>query len=240
MIRPVVRPPLLFPTAVALLVAPASAGAAGPPRPVPLDRGWTFQLAGQGAPKPIAVPDVMQPQTTPETFPGTVGTYTLRFTAPATPRGFGWGLRFEQVRRVARVVLNGKTIGVHKDPYVPFTLPATTLRPGVNELVVHVDNRKGPEPREGWWNWGGIPRPVTLVPMGPVVLQDAGLMPRVDCDRRGRCRDGQFLFDGRLVNRSPGPTRPWVNVALRAPNGRVAGRARIAGPLLRPGASAPL
>ena len=46
------------------------------------------------------------------------------------------------------------------------------------------------------------------VPLGPVVLQDAGLMPRVDCDRRGRCRDGQFLFDARLVNRSPVKTRP--------------------------------
>src|SRR5689334_16228220 len=240
MIHPVVRRTLLLATLVALVAVPASAGAAAPPRPVPLDRGWTFQLAGESAFKPVTVPDVMQPQTTPETFPGTTGTYQLRFNAPATPPGFGWGLRFEQVRRVARVVLNGKTIGVHKDPYVPFTLPATSLRPGMNELVVKVDNRKGPEPREGWWNWGGITRPVTLVPQGPVVLEDAGLMPRVDCDNRGRCRDGQFLFDGRLVNRPGRQPRPWVDVALRAPDGRVAGKASIAGPLLAPGASAPV
>src|SRR3954468_5446139 len=231
MIRSVVRRTLLLATLLALLAVPATAPAAAPPRAVSLDRGWTFGVDGQAA-KPIAVPHVMQATTTPATFNGTTGTYRLRFTAPATPRGFGWGLRFEQVRRVARVVLNGKTIGVHQDPYTPFTLPASTLRPGANALVVHVDNRKGPEPREGWWNWGGITRPVTLVPLGPIVLRDAGLMPRVACDRRGRCADGQFLLDGELVNRSGTKTRPWVTVALRAPDGRVAGRARIAGPLL--------
>src|SRR3954454_5662020 len=237
MIHPVVRRPALAATLFALFAVPAQAA---PPRPVALDHGWTFALAGQAA-KPVAVPHVMQPQPTPESFPGTTGTYTLRFTGPRTPPGFAWGPHFEQVWRGARVVLNGRTIGVHKDPYVPFTLPASSLRPGQpNELVVHVDNRKGPEPREGWWNWGGITRPVTLVPRGPVVLQDAGLMPRVDCDRRGRCRDGQFLLDGRLVNRSAAKVRPWVDVTLRAPARRVGGRARIAGPLLAPGASARL
>ena len=89
------------------------------------------------------------------------------------PAGFGWGLRFEAVRRTARVVLNGVVLGTHTDPYVPFTLPATSLRPGQpNELVVYVDNRKGPEPREGWWNWGGVTRPISLVPQGPVVFSD--------------------------------------------------------------------
>src|SRR4051812_859397 len=223
----------LFATLFALL---APAAAAAPPAPIPLDHGWTFALAG-GTPRTVSVPHVMQPDPTPAAFAGTTGTYRLRFTAPATPAGFGWALRFEQVRRVARVVLNGVTLGVHKDPYVPFTLPATSLRPGQpNDLVVEVDNRKGPEPREGWWNWGGITRPVTLVPQGPVVLSEPGLMPRVACDRRGRCRDGQVLLDGRLINRSAAPTRRWVNVVLRGPGGRVAGKGRLGGPLRAPGA----
>src|SRR3954447_1738956 len=216
MIRSVVRRTLLLATLLALPAVPATAPAAAPPRAVSLDRGWTFGVDGEAA-KPVAVPHVMQATTTPETFNGTTGTYRLRFTAPATPRGFGWGLRFEQVRRVARVVLNGKTIGVHQDPYTPFTLPASTLRPGANELVVHVDNRKGPEPREGWWNWGGITRPVSLVAQGPVVLRDLGLLPRVDCDRKGFCRDGQFLVDGWLTNRSAVRTRPTVIVRVTAP-----------------------
>src|SRR6185503_1287561 len=138
-----------------------------------------------------------------QSFPGTTGTYRLRFTPPRLPAGFSWALRFEQVRRVARVALNGALLGVHKDPYVPFILPARSLRPGVpNELVVQVDNRQGPEPREGWWNWGGITRPVTLVPQGPVVLRDLGLMPRLECNSAARCRDGQVLVDGLLTNRS--------------------------------------
>ena len=166
------------------------------PAPVPLDRGWTFQAAG-GRPQPVTVPHVMQANPTPASFPGTTGTYRLRFTPPRLPDGFAWALRFEEVRRVARITLNGVLLGIHTDPYVPFTLPAGPLRPGrPNELVVDVDNRKGPEPREGWWNWGGITRPVTLVPQGPVVLNDPALLPRLACASSGRCRDGQFLLDG--------------------------------------------
>src|SRR4051794_38371332 len=239
MIRSVVRRTLLVATLFALFAVPATPAAGAPPRAVSLDRRWTFQLA-DGPAKPVTVPHVMQAAPTPESFPGTTGTYRLRFTGPATPAGFGWALRFEQVRRVARVVLNGVTLGVHKDPYVPFTLPATSLRPGQpNELVVEVDNRKGSEPREGWWNWGGITRPVTLVPQGPVVLSRAGLMPRVDCDRSGRCRDGQFLLDGWLTNRSKARTRPWVDVDRRGRDGRraagaAAPRSAPARPACRP------
>jgi beta-glucuronidase len=136
-------------------------------------------------------------------------------------------------------VLNGQTIGVHTDPYVPFTVPATSLKPGVpNQLVVHVDNRKGPEPREGWWNWGGITRPVTLVAEGPVVLDGLGLLPHLDCDRDGRCGDAQVLLDGWLTNRSPTRTRPTVSVRLTSPRAHAVTKAVIAGPLLDPGQTA--
>src|SRR4051794_9909715 len=215
---------------LAALAGPAAASAATTtttPAPVPLDRGWTLALAGEAA-KPVAVPHVMQGNPTPASFPGTTGTYRLRFTAPRLPQGFSWALRFEQVRRVARVVLNGTTLGVHKDPYVPFTLPARSLRPGApNELVVHVDNRKGPEPREGWWNWGGITRPVALVAQGPVVLEALGLLPPLDCDKPGRCRDAQVLVDGWLTNRSAPRTRPRVSVRLTSPRAHAVTRAVI-------------
>jgi beta-glucuronidase len=226
---------LCIPILLAALAGPAAASAATTPRPVPLERGWMFAVDEQAA-KPVSVPHVMQPNPTPASFPGTTGTYSLRFTPPRLPRGFAWALHFEQVRRVARVVLNGTTIGVHKDPYVPFTLPARSLKPGVpNELVVHVDNRKGPEPREGWWNWGGITRPVTLVAEGPVVLDGLGLLPHVDCDKGGRCRDAQFLLDGWLTNRSDRRTRPTVSVRLTSPRTHAVTKAVVAGPLLEPG-----
>jgi hypothetical protein len=223
-----------------LLVSAAPATASGPPAPIPLDRGWTMQLAG-GKPEQVTVPRVMQGDPTPADFGGTTATYSLSFNAPKLPAGFVWALRFEQVRRSARVTLNGTTLGVHTDPYVPFTLDAPSLLQGArNKLVVNVDNRKGPEPREGWWNWGGITRPVSLVAQGPVVLSDLALLPRVDCDSAGRCRDGQFLVDGWLTNRSPQRTRPTVSVRLTAPRSHVVTRAVIAGPLLAPGQTAHL
>ncbi|HEY3187656.1 MAG TPA: glycoside hydrolase family 2 TIM barrel-domain containing protein, partial [Solirubrobacteraceae bacterium] len=223
-----------------LLAAPASGRAAAPAAPVPLDRGWSFQLAG-ASPEPVRLPHVMQPNPTPASFEGTTGTYRLRFTPPRLPGGFAWALRFEQVRRVARITLNGVLLGVHTDPYVPFTLPAGPLRPGEpNELVVDVDDRKGPEPREGWWNWGGITRPVSLVPQGPVVLRDLALLPRLACTHDGRCRDGQLLLDGWLTNRSPVRTRPAVSVRVTAPRSGAVTKAVIAGPMLAPGQTARL
>ena len=41
----------------------------------------------------------------------------------------------------AEGVLNGQTIGVHSDPYVPFTIPATSVKPGApNESDYFVQN----------------------------------------------------------------------------------------------------
>src|SRR4051795_10878376 len=129
MIPGFVRPLTLLIAGLVVLAAPTGARAATLPTTFPLDRGWTVQLAG-GQPQRVSVPHVMQPNATPESFPGTTGTYRLSFTAPPLPAGFAWALRFEQVRRVARVTLNGVLLGVHKDPYVPFSLATPSLRPG--------------------------------------------------------------------------------------------------------------
>ena len=105
----------------------------------------------------------------------------------------------------------------HLDPYAPFTLPALGLRPGkVNELVVRVVNRKHALPREGWWNWGGITRPVRLIPHGPVVLNDLAVMPSLTCSGADACTTPIVKVRGRLVG-SPGPAS--VTVSLRSPSG---------------------
>ena len=77
-------------------------------------------------------------------------------------KGFTLGLPLRAgSRRRTTVFLNGRRIGVNIDPYTPFEIAATGLSPGrVNELVVTVDSRKDPRLPEGWWNWGGITRPV--------------------------------------------------------------------------------
>lgn len=124
------------------------------------------------------------------------------------------------MRRSATVWLNGRLVGAHHDPYAPFTLPARGLRPGrVNELVVRVVNRKHALPREGWWNWGGITRPVKLIPQGPVVLDDLAVMPSLACAAPGSCSTPVVQVRGRLVPRAPGRPRVAIRVTLRSPGG---------------------
>jgi Glycosyl hydrolases family 2, TIM barrel domain/Glycosyl hydrolases family 2 len=167
----------------------------------------------------VEVPHVFDASLSASNFHGTIGWYRLRFRAPATPPGFGWAFRFGAVRRTANVWLNGRRIGGHQDPYAPFTLAARGLRPGrVNELVVRVVNRKRALPREGWWNWGGITRPVTLIPQGPVALNDVAVMPSLTCNGPGSCTTPVIKVQGRLSGR-PGPA--GVTVALRSPSGGI-------------------
>ncbi|HEU0316971.1 MAG TPA: hypothetical protein VFR49_06555, partial [Solirubrobacteraceae bacterium] len=162
---------LLLALVTGLAVLAPAASAARPPAAIPLARGWEFlpdpgntglagrwQLgqAGRGW-RAVTVPHVFDPRPLPSLFAGTVAWYRLRFPTPATPGGFAWAVRFEQSRRITRVWLNGHYIGGHDDPYTPFQLDLGSLAAGAtNTLVVRVDNRKGIEPREGWWNWGGI------------------------------------------------------------------------------------
>ena len=220
---------------IALVLAlPGGALGADPPGPVSLAQGWDFAAdpADRGttqnwqsgvrgtAWEPATIPHVLDARTQPHVFYGSIGWYRLTFQGPQTRAGLGWALRFEQVRRIARVWLNGQELGVHRDPYTPFELPATGLRPGApNTLVVRVDYRRSPALREGWWNWGGITRPVARVARGPVVMHDAGLLPRRVCTE-STCA-WNVLVDGWLENSSASARSPAVSVRLQSPDGTV-------------------
>ena len=230
--------------ALVLVVLPGAARAAAPPGPVSLSQGWDFaadptdqgtiqnwQSGQQGLGwEPATIPHVLDARTHEDIFYGSIGWYRTTFTGPRARAGVGWALRFEQVRRVARVWLNGVEIGGHKDPYTPFELPATGLRPGEsNTLVVRVDYRRARELREGWWNWGGITRPVSLVARGPVVMQDAGLLPRRVCVE-GSCQ-WNVLVDGWVENGSDSIQQPSVSARLRSPDGTVSEASATSRPL---------
>lgn len=223
---------LRFVLAAVLLACPATALAADPPAPVPLKLGWQYspdptdrgvvanwQSGHMGATwEPTTVPHVFDARPLAQLFRGSVGWYRVAFEGPATAPGTGWSLRFEQVRRKARVWLNGVEIGRSDQPYTPFALSAKGLEPGrMNTLVVRADNRRSPGTREGWWNWGGITGPVSLVPRGPVVLRDVGVMPRRTCDGKGCAWSA--IVDGWLENRSARSQRPAVRLTLRSPDG---------------------
>jgi hypothetical protein len=191
------------------------------PTAVPLASGWSFRFDNQKAVQHVRVPHVFDTRARKADFSGRVGWYSLRFRAPRAVPGFGWGLHFEQSRRVTQAWLNGVPIGESKDPYVAFTLPATGLKAGRdNTLLVRVDNRKGREPREGWWNWGGLTRPVSLVPRGVLELRDPALLSKVDCEQGGAVCRASVLVDGVLVNRSGAEQpAPKITVALTPPGG---------------------
>lgn len=219
------RPALAF----ALLLTVAAAGpahAAGPPAAVPVASGWELSF-DHSTWRPTTVPGVFNANTPPDEYLGQVGWYRVAFTGPPAAAGYDWALRFESVRRVADVTLNGVPIGRHTDPYVPFELPATGIRPGEpNVLEVRVDNRKAENPREGWWNWGGIVRPVTLIARGRVALQDAAVLTRSLAPGRAT-----MLLDGWLTNRSDQPLSTRIEIALRSPDGSRTDVRRSAGEL---------
>ena len=235
--------------AVALvLVVPGAARAADhPPGPLSLAQGWQFALdpADQGTLQdwqsgrngagwePATIPHVLDARTVPEVFYGSIGWYRLTFNGPQAKPALGWALRFEQVRRSARVWLNGRELGSHRGAYIPFELPAKGLRPGQpNTLVVRVDYRRSKALREGWWNWGGITRPVSLVSRGPVVLHDAGLLPRRVCVE-SLCT-WKVLVDGWLENAGDAVQQPSVAVRLQSPDGTISKGSTASRPL-RPG-----
>jgi len=200
----------------ALSALPALASSASPPpRPLVLEEGWEFGRGQDGPFQRVSVPHVFDGTADEEQFNGTVGWYRLRFDGPQTRPGWGWDLRFDAVRRRADVYLNGALLGRNDDPYTPFTLPASALRPGEpNTLMVRVDNRRTPGWREGWWNWGGITRTVRLEPRGRVALRDTALLSRVECE--GVCR-ATVVVDGWVTNHTAEPVRPHVAVRLAAP-----------------------
>jgi beta-glucuronidase len=218
---------------VLALAAPA---VAAPARPVELAQGWEFATAPAGPWKRVQVPHVFDARPLEELFQGRTAWYRLRFEGPRTQAGHGWALRFDGVRRRSEVFLNGRRLGANADPYTPFTLPAGGLRAGrQNLLTVRVDNRRTRGYREGWWNWGGISRPVRLVPRGKVSLRGVAVLGQVDCS--GTCR-ARATVDGWLTSRAAGPVRPLVAVRLAPPGGGPVTEKTVRMRMVRPGETA--
>lgn len=259
MISRVVRRAAAFLTAAALVCA-AGVGTASaevsPPRAVNLNAaGWEYApdpadaglrdgwAGGDGVDggatwSAVDLPHVFDANPDPKNFPGQVGWYRIKLTQPTTtPPGFSWGIRFEQIRRVADVFLDGERLAVHTDPYAPFTVALPALADGQpHELTVRVDNHKAKEPREGWWNWGGITRPAQLVPFGALVTRDAGFLPRERCNPEGGDCKWSVLVDATVENR--GTTlvpEPRLSARLTDPDGDPAGHAQATARPLAPG-----
>ena len=94
--------------------------------------------------------------------------YRRTFDCAALTDGQRAFVRFGAVNYRADVYLNGTKIGTHIGGFTPFSFEVTKLlKPGVNSLVVKVDNKRAkdavPTLNTDWWNYGGITREVKLV-----------------------------------------------------------------------------
>jgi len=134
-------------------------------------QGWWHNVASTDGWSTVTVPNAYNAGDFSQTsMNGYVGWYRRDFTLPAgafdryVPKANRhWIVRFESVNYRATVWLNGHEIGSHGGGYVPFELDLRYLRPGVNRLIVRVDNRRTPAdlppgPGGQWWNYGGILR----------------------------------------------------------------------------------
>ena len=154
---------------------------------------WRDQAATDGW-TPVAVPNSYNAGDTSTTsMAGYVGWYRRDFTLP--PGVFGryvkaadrrWIVRFESVNYRAAVWCNGRRIGTHAGAHLPFELDLSNLRPGVNRLIVRVDNRRSPSdlppgPGGGWWNYGGILGEVYLRAVQRVDLAQVQVRPLLPC-----------------------------------------------------------
>ncbi len=174
---------------------PGDAGVAdGFWRGVASTAGWT----------PVTVPNAYNAgDLSGASMAGGVGWYRRDFTLPASAfarfvpaADRRWIVRFESVNYTATVWLNGHRLGTHQGAYLPFEYLLSHVRPGVNHLIVRVDDRRTgadfpPGPGGGWWNYGGILREVYLRAVQRADIAEAVIRPVLPCPRCAATIDEQ-------------------------------------------------
>jgi beta-glucuronidase len=163
---------------------------------VGLADGWWRSVASTEGWSPVTMPNSYNAgQLTQASMNGWVGWYRRDFTLPAgafsayVPRADRrWIIQFESVVYSATVWINGHRLGGHQVGYLPFQFVLSHLHPGVNRLVVRVDNRRTARdfpagPGGGWWNFGGILDAVYLRPVQRADLDSVLIRPELHCPR---------------------------------------------------------
>jgi beta-glucuronidase len=157
--------------------------------------GWTFHGTLDETKHSVTVPHCWPVMAGYEKYIGDA-VYEHDFDLPALEPGKTARLHFDAVYYKAHVWLNGQFVGMHEGGYSQFEFDVTkVLKPGVNHLLVEVDNtptlttipsiatagRGDPNPPPygtltgegivGWWPYGGIVRPVSLLITDHVYLR---------------------------------------------------------------------
>lgn len=141
---------------------------------------------------------------------GSVGWYRREVKAPLAG---GYAIAFESAHHHAMVYVDGRAVRKHTGAYEPFSARSMLSR-GRHTIAVRVDWR---HPRRqaargyarGWFNYGGLTRPVTLTRLGPSELGALTVHTRLD-NRRRAVVDVSL----RLRNHAGGPRRVRVRGSL--------------------------
>jgi beta-glucuronidase len=184
-------------TVCCLLIALGASPKAHAAETINLDGpGWTFRTILEDKPAQISVPYCWPADKEYRQYIG-LALYEHNFEAPKLKSGQIVRLHFDAVYDVATVWLNGQMIGRHSGGYTPFEFEVTErLRPGLNHLLVEVDNTptlqtipalatangsgsvnyplEGTDTGEGivgWMPYGGIVRPVILLITDSIYLK---------------------------------------------------------------------
>ncbi len=118
---------------------------------------------------------------------GAVGWFAREINAPVAGT---YAVRFESAHHRAQVFVDGEEVVDHTGVYEPFTA-RVGLTPGVHTIAVRIDWR-GPGRQaqqgwgRGWFNYGGLNRPVTLVRVGPSELTGLGVRTTILGEERVR------------------------------------------------------
>jgi beta-glucuronidase len=218
-----------------------------------VSQGWWRNLGSTAGWAPVSVPNAYNRQLTAASMTGYPGWYRRDFTLPArafpgyVPAGArSWMITFESVNYKATIWLNGHELGSHTGAYLPFEFALKYLRPGVNRLIVRVDNRRGggdfpPGPGGQWWNYGGILDAVYLRPVARADLSQVQIRPVLPCPRCAATVQEQVVVSNLTGSIQPvsltgsyGRTRVRFGSATIAPHGHWTAKAsvRIAHPSL--------
>jgi beta-glucuronidase len=173
----------------------------GDPGDEGLAAGWAAQTDTAGW-SPVTLPNAWNAgDDSDASMAGGVGWYRRDLRVPARPAGATWVVRFESVNYRATVFVNGVQIAEHEAASIPFEVPLSKLRRGVNHLVVRVDSRRDatslpPGQPAGWWNYGGILREVYLRPVTQLDISE--LLTRAVSEHELLVRATLSNLDGHL------------------------------------------